>query len=119
NPCLSTEIVYNPTGSEEKANTPESVVVWVLVIPVASFFAVTVAPGTTDPVVSLTVPVMLDEPVCPYTFTAQPTNRIRAARMQFRRINFNMGFLLAVVKAAGSRANGGKVIEGQSTNGGR
>jgi hypothetical protein len=32
--------------------------------PVASFFAVTVAPGTTAPVESLTVPVMFDVPVC-------------------------------------------------------
>ena len=70
-PCFSTLIVYLPTGNDENANRPESVVVCVLDTPVASFFAVTLAPGTTAPLTSRTMPVMFDVPVCDSAATAQ------------------------------------------------
>src|SRR2546426_12349772 len=82
-------MVYFPTGREEKAYNPESVVVCVLVTPVASFFAVTVAPGTTAPFVSRTEPVMLDVPVCASAAPAQRTKSTRVERIRFA--DFNIG----------------------------
>ena len=80
-------IVYLPTGREEKAYKPESVVVCVLVTPVASFFAVIVAPGTTAPFTSLTDPVMLDEPVCAIAAVTTP---IKSMKEQIRFISLFM-----------------------------
>src|SRR5215813_1773329 len=57
-------MVYVPTGSEAKEYKPASVVDWDWLTPVSSFSAVTVAPGTTAPVASLTEPVIIDVPVC-------------------------------------------------------
>jgi hypothetical protein len=48
---------------DENEYNPESVVVCVLVTPVASFLAVTVAPGTAAPFESLMVPVIFEVPV--------------------------------------------------------
>jgi len=76
-------IVYLPTGREEKAYKPESVVVCVLVTPVASFFAVTVAPGTTAPFTSRTDPVMLDVPVCAIAAVMPSAIRIKKEQIRF------------------------------------
>ena len=58
-PCNSAVTLYSPTGSTGTEYTPAAFVTTVRDRPVSSFKTVTVAPGRTDCVASLTVPRML------------------------------------------------------------
>ncbi len=65
---------------------------WFCATLVASFFAVTVAFGTTALLTSRTVPEMLDVPVCPSAAEAQITKRTKSEPIKFA--GFNIGAIL-------------------------
>jgi hypothetical protein len=88
-------IVYAPTGTDGKAKRPASVVVCVCVTPVASFVAVTVAPGTTAPFASVTVPVMLE--VLVWAATAAANNAPSSKQQSVRMVRAMASFLLTLV----------------------
>ena len=64
-----------PTGSEENEYNPASVVACVKLTPVASFFAITFAPGIIAPVESVTVPERRWKDSISTMAFAPPTNR--------------------------------------------
>src|SRR5206468_7499326 len=59
NPAIETSTVYVPVGNSPNEYDPTPFVTVERLKPVFSFFTVTVAPGTTAPVLSVTVPRML------------------------------------------------------------
>ena len=80
-PSSSLFTVYGPGGSAGKSNRPTSLLEVVRVALVALFTTVTVAPGTTAPVESLTSPVIVPS-VCAKAGAhrsnhVNPTNRVR------------------------------------------
>ena len=63
-PWAVMERVYRPAGTLRKANEPSESVVKLNVAPVESWVSLTVAPGTTASVGSVTVPLMMPEISC-------------------------------------------------------
>src|SRR6266852_5795441 len=80
-PSSSLFTVYAPGGSAGKSNRPTSLLVVVRVALVALFTTVTVAPGTTRPLESLTSPVMVPSVCAKHgaqkSNHVNPTNRVR------------------------------------------
>ncbi len=56
NPVRETSTVYGPVGNSPNEYNPDPFVIVVRLKPLFSFLTVTVAPGTTAPVLSVTVP---------------------------------------------------------------
>jgi hypothetical protein len=56
NPVRETSTVYGPVGNSPNEYDPDPFVTVVRLKPLFSFLTVTVAPGTTPPVLSVTVP---------------------------------------------------------------
>jgi hypothetical protein len=84
-PCRVTETVYLPTFRDGIVNEPFVVVTAVETPLVASFFAVTVAPGMAPPLESTTTPVM-DElvPLCANAGAATKDRSRPTAHTHFR-----------------------------------
>src|SRR5438552_18295705 len=73
NPARETSTVYGPVGNSPNEYDPDPFVIVERLKPVFSFLTVTVAPGTTAPVLSVTVPRMLAVILCAKDGTANAT----------------------------------------------
>src|SRR5206468_12898209 len=73
NPEAETSILYVPSGRSWKANRPSLVLTVLSVTPVPLFVALTLAPATTAPDGSVTVPLMAPRNVCAYPNTPSST----------------------------------------------
>ena len=73
NPVSDTSSVYVPVGNSANEYDPAPFETTERLKPVFSFFTVTVAPGTTAPVLSVTVPRMLAVILCAKDGTANAT----------------------------------------------
>src|SRR5580698_3508672 len=74
NPDAATSTLYVPSGRSWKANSPPLVVVAVIATAVATLVAFTLAPATTAPDGSVTVPLMAPRNVCAYPVAPSSTS---------------------------------------------
>src|SRR5258708_827968 len=77
NPADDTSILYVPSGRSWKENWPSLVVVALIGTPVAVLVAFTVAPATTAPDGSVTLPLIAPRKVCAYAVKPSSTSTIR------------------------------------------
>jgi hypothetical protein len=75
--AASTATLYNAGSSVFAEYDPDFEVVNTIDVPVPTFVIVTVAPGTTDPLGSVTVPVILPLLVCPIIGKHRSSEKIK------------------------------------------
>ena len=89
-PLAVTVILYTPGGMSWKANAPPLVLTVLRTIPVAVFAAFTLAPATTAPDGSVTLPLIAPRNVCAYPVTEKKSTRTndtaKIAKLSRRRI---------------------------------
>src|SRR5215471_15333296 len=104
-------MVYSPVGTAAKAKTPSELLTVRRVSPESWFFNVMLAPGTTAPDWSATVPVSCPVRFCPYPAANAEQTRLNANSAPYILLN---DFILRV-SFAENQSNQSMVLTGTAT----